>query len=106
MKTITIHSLQAILPMMLLPGILLSAEPENKNNALPPGTQGARRRPDSCKLFSCCRATRHAVWFSPTASKCAAPYSGRASSSASPRSRECFHGGSQRCRVLRPGLAG
>ena len=45
MKTITIHSLQAMLPMMLLSGILLSAEPESKNNALPPGTKGAPKRP-------------------------------------------------------------
>ncbi len=33
MKTITIHSLQAILPMMLWSDILLSAEPPNNHNA-------------------------------------------------------------------------
>ena len=43
MKTIT--RLQAILPMMLLPGILLSAEPEK--NVRPPDTQAAPRRPAS-----------------------------------------------------------
>src|SRR6184192_1328088 len=47
MKTITIHSLQVILPMMLLSGILLSAEPASKNNALPPGTKGVPGRPGS-----------------------------------------------------------
>ena len=47
MKTIAIHSLQAILPLMLLSGILLSAEPAGKNDALPPGTTGAGRRPAS-----------------------------------------------------------
>ena len=47
MKTITIHTLQAMLSMMLLSGILLSAEPPSKNNVLPPGTQGAPRRPNS-----------------------------------------------------------
>ena len=47
MKTITMHSLQAILPMMLLSGILLSAEPENRNNAVPPGTKGVPGRPGS-----------------------------------------------------------
>ena len=47
MKTITLHTLQAMLPMMLLSGILLSAEPPSKNNVLPPGTQGAPRRPNS-----------------------------------------------------------
>src|SRR3954454_23798257 len=45
MKTITMHSLQAILPMMLLPGILFSAEPDKKNDAAPPGTPGATGRP-------------------------------------------------------------
>ena len=45
MKTITIHSLQAMLPIMLLSGILLSAEPASKNNALPPGTKGVPGRP-------------------------------------------------------------
>jgi hypothetical protein len=33
MKTITIHSLQAILPIMLWSGILLSAESPGNNNA-------------------------------------------------------------------------
>jgi len=47
MKTIAIHSLQALLPMMLLSGILLSAEPVNKNNADPPGTKGVPGRPGS-----------------------------------------------------------
>ena len=37
MKTITIHSLHAIFPMMLLSGILLSAEPPSKNDS--PGAQ-------------------------------------------------------------------
>jgi acetyl esterase len=41
MKTITMHSLQAILPMMLLSGIVLSAEPA----ASPPATPGAQKRP-------------------------------------------------------------
>jgi hypothetical protein len=45
-KTITIHSLQAIIPMMLLSGIVLSAEPAG-NNALPPGTEGVPGRPGS-----------------------------------------------------------
>jgi len=47
MKAITIHTLQAMLSMMFLSGILLSAEPPSKNNVLPPGTQGAPRRPNS-----------------------------------------------------------
>lgn len=47
MKTITIYSLQAMLPMMLLSGILLSAEPASKNDAPRPGTKGAPRRPAS-----------------------------------------------------------
>lgn len=37
MRTVTIHSLQAMLPMMLLSGILLSAEPPSKNDAPPKG---------------------------------------------------------------------
>ena len=45
MKTITIHSLQAILPMMLLSGILLSAEPASKNDAPQPDSKGAPKRP-------------------------------------------------------------
>src|SRR5262249_34026256 len=45
MKTITIHSLPALLPLMLLSGILLSAEQAGKNNAPAPGTQGAPARP-------------------------------------------------------------
>ena len=43
MKTIT--RLQALLPMMLLPGILLSAEPANTNDAPPPGTKAEAARP-------------------------------------------------------------
>jgi acetyl esterase/lipase len=45
MTTITMDSLRAMLPMMLLPGILLSAEPERKNTAPPPGTTGVPGRP-------------------------------------------------------------
>lgn len=45
MKTITIHSLHAIFPMMLLSGILLSAQPESKNKAAPPDIKGAPLRP-------------------------------------------------------------
>src|SRR5438045_9206533 len=45
MKMITLHSLQAMLPMMLLSGILLSAEPASKNTAPQPGTQSAPKRP-------------------------------------------------------------
>src|SRR4051794_11230316 len=40
MKTITTYTLPALLPMMLLSGLLFSAEPEKKNDALPPGTEG------------------------------------------------------------------
>src|SRR4051812_12841586 len=47
MKAITMHSLQAILPMMLLSTILLSAEPPGNDNALPPGTKGVPGRPGS-----------------------------------------------------------
>jgi acetyl esterase/lipase len=47
MKTMTIHGLQAMLPMMLLSGILLSAKPASKNNAPPPGTKGVPKRPGS-----------------------------------------------------------
>src|SRR5205085_739218 len=47
MKTITIHCLQAILPIMLLSGILLSAEPASKKTAPPPGTKGVPGRPGS-----------------------------------------------------------
>src|SRR4051794_10412482 len=46
MKTLAIHRLQAILPMMFFSGILLSAEPESKSNALPPATQGGPGRPN------------------------------------------------------------
>ncbi len=41
------HSLQAMLPMMFLSGILLSAESPGANNALPPGAQGLPGRPGS-----------------------------------------------------------
>ena len=47
MKTTTLHGLRAVLPMMLLSGILHSAEPESKNNALPPGTEGGPGQPNS-----------------------------------------------------------
>src|SRR4051794_516106 len=47
MKTMAVHSLQAILPMMLLSGILLSAEPASKTNPLPPGAKGVPQRPGS-----------------------------------------------------------
>lgn len=47
MKAITIHTLQAMLSMMFLSGILLSAEPPSNNNVLPPGPQGVPRRPNS-----------------------------------------------------------
>ena len=46
MKAIAIHSLQAILPTMLLSGILLSAQSEGKTGAQPPGTKGAPKGPN------------------------------------------------------------
>src|SRR6187397_2469757 len=45
MKTITIHSLPAMLPILLLSGLLLAAEPASKNKAPASGTQGAAKRP-------------------------------------------------------------
>src|SRR5262245_27114375 len=45
MKMITINGLQAILPLMLFSGALLSAEPESKTNAPPQGNKGAPARP-------------------------------------------------------------
>src|SRR6476620_1630382 len=45
MKTITIHSLLALLPTMLVSGVLLSAEPESKTTAPPPGTKDVPKRP-------------------------------------------------------------
>ncbi len=41
----TIQSLQAILPMILLSGSLLSAEPQSKNDAPPPDNKGVPIRP-------------------------------------------------------------
>jgi acetyl esterase/lipase len=47
MKPITIHSLPAILPMMLFSGILLSTEPASTTDAPPPATPGAPGRSGS-----------------------------------------------------------
>src|SRR5689334_15458403 len=47
MKTIKIYGLQAMLPMMLLSGIVFSAESETRSSAPSPGTKGAPKRPAS-----------------------------------------------------------
>ena len=75
MKTVTLHTLQAMLSTMLLSGILLSAEPPSKNNVLPPGTHGAPRRPNS-RFTGDPPPTKKIVYKSlPVASLCAGPNS-------------------------------
>jgi dipeptidyl aminopeptidase/acylaminoacyl peptidase len=46
MKTFRIHSLPAILPLMLWSGILLSAEPASQNKAPPTGAKGVPGEPN------------------------------------------------------------
>jgi acetyl esterase len=45
MKMITIHGLQAVLPLILFSGVVLATEPESKTNAPPQGNKGAPARP-------------------------------------------------------------